>query len=108
MSTVPRIRISPGLISGATISYSLLWFAAAIGFYLTNQRAKDGWSGAPVSVLWALIILPLLLVVLVASLVSSRRAKSQRLRLFDYAAIIAAGAPFAFIGVVFLILAFSR
>src|SRR2546423_7212857 len=100
-----RFRVSPTVLSGVMIGYASLWFAAAFAFYLANRQSKDGWSAAPVPLIWALAILPLLALVLAASLVSARRAQGQRLRVVDYFAITAAVAPFAFVGVVFLVMA---
>jgi hypothetical protein len=96
------------MLSSVLIGYASLWFAAAFAFYLANRQSKDGWSAAPVPVMWALVILPLLALVLAVSLVSARRAQGQRLRVFDYFAIAAAVAPFAFVGVVFLVMALTR
>ena len=90
------------------IGYSALWCASALVFYLTNRQSKDGWSAAPLSVMWALVILPSLELVLVASLLGVRRAHRQRLTVVDYFAIGAAAAPFVFIGLLFLIFFLSR
>ena len=108
MSHLPQIRVSPTVLSCASIGYSVLWFASAFAFYLTNRQSKDGWSAAAVPVMWGLFILPLLALVVAASLLSYRRAQRERLRFVDYFAIAAAGAPFALVGILFLVFALSR
>src|SRR6266566_7688256 len=108
MHPSPQFRVTPTVLSGALIGFVSLWFADAFAFYFANTYSKDGWSGAPVSVMWALVILPLLALVLAACLVSARWGLGQRLRAADYIAISVAVAPFVVDGSVFLILVLSR
>jgi hypothetical protein len=103
-----QVRVTPTVLSGTLIGFVALWFASAIAFSIANTQSKDGWSAAPVSVMWALFILPLLALVLAACLVSARRTHGQRLRAFDYCAIAAATAPFVVVGGVFLTLVLNR
>jgi hypothetical protein len=108
MRTLPQFRVNPTVLSGVLISYSALWFAAAVAFYLANKQSKDGWSAAPVAVMWVLFVLPLLALVLAASLVSLRRSNKQRLTVVDRLAIAGATVPFVFVGLLFLIMVLSR
>ena len=108
MHTPPQFRVTPTVLSGVLISFVALWFAFVFAFYVANRKSKDGLSAAPVSVMWALVILPLLELVLAASLVSARRARGQRLRVVDHLAIAAAASPFVVVAVVLLIFALSK
>jgi len=108
MRTLPQFRVNPTVFSGFLISYSALWFASAVVFYLANKQSKDGWSAASVGVMWALFVLPLLALVLAASLVSTRRSKKQRLTVVDRLAIAVGTVPFVFAGLLFLMMVLSR
>src|SRR6266704_133473 len=99
MHASPQLRVTPTVLSGALIGFVALWFADAFAFYFANTHSKDGWSAAPVSVMWALAILPLLALVLAACLVSARRTLGKRLRVVDYLVISAAAAPFVVVGI---------
>src|SRR5438477_11929236 len=101
----PRIqsRVSPTVLSGTLIGFSVLWFASAYVFYLTNRQSKDGVFGAPVWALLFLTLVPLSTFLLAPLLLRARRVDGQRLKAIDYCALAAGVAPFAFVGALFLI-----
>jgi hypothetical protein len=108
MHTSPQSRISPTVLSGTLIAVSTLWFVLALVFNLTNQDSKDGVFGAPVWDLLSITVIPFAALVFAPWLVVARRLAGQRLRAIDYFALIAGITPLACIGILFLILFFSR
>jgi|SRR5580704_10915293 hypothetical protein len=96
-------RISPTVLSGAMIAFSVLWFGSALVYYLTNRDSKDGTSGAPVWSLLFLTLIPLTTFLLAPLLIRERRKEGQRLSAIDYCALIAGIAPFAFVSFVVLV-----
>ena len=108
MHTTPQTRISPSVLSGILIAFSALWFVSAYVFYLTNRNSKDGVFGAPVWDLLFVTLIPVIMLLLAPWLVIARRVAGQHLRAIDYWALTAGFAPFAFVGILFLILFASR
>jgi hypothetical protein len=96
------------VLSGTLIAFSALWFVSAFVFNLTNKDSKDGVFGAPVWDLLFITVIPFTALVFAPWLVVARRLAGQRLRAIDYCALTAGVAPLAFIGILFLILFFSR
>jgi hypothetical protein len=92
------------VLSSALIALSVLWFVSAYVFYLTNRQSQDGVFGAPLWALSFLTLVPLTTFLLGPLLLRARRRDGQALRPIDYCALLAGGAPFAFVGVLFLIL----
>ena len=108
MNATPHSRITPAVVSSTLIAFSALWFVSAYVFYVTNRQSKDGVFGAPVWSLLLLTLVPLSTFLLAPLLLRARRVDGQRLRAIDYCALAAGVAPFAFVGVLFLILYLSR
>ena len=108
MHASPQSRVSPTVLSSALIGFSSLWFVSAWVFHVSNRYSKDGVSGAPLWALLFLVLVPLSNFVLVPWLLKARRADCQQLRAFDYCALLAGVAPFAFVGVLILIVIASR
>jgi hypothetical protein len=108
MNTSPQSRVSPTVLSSVLIAFSVLWFASAYVFYLTNRQSKDGVFGAPVWALLFLALVPLSTILLGPWLLRARRVDGQRLRAIDYCALVAGVAPFAFVGILFLIFFVTR
>src|SRR5262245_12702567 len=102
MHASPQSRVSPSVLSSALIAFSVLWFASAYVFHVTNRGSKDGVSAAPLWTMLLLVLIPLNTLVLGPWLIKARRGDGQRLRAIDYCAFAAAAAPFAFIGGLFL------
>jgi hypothetical protein len=103
-----RSRISPTVLSGALLAFSAIWFTSAWVFYLGNRSSKDGVFGAPVWSLLFLALVPLSTFLLAPLLINARRCHGERLRVVDYCALVAAAAPFAFVGFLLLVLVVIR
>lgn len=109
MKTRLQSHLSPAVVPLAMIAFSGIWFMAAWVFSLTHERTKDEIFGAPVWVLLILTLVPLSSWFLLAPwLLIIRWRDDERLRPIDWFGLAAAIAPFAFIGVMLLILYFSR
>lgn len=105
MSTSKQSRISPTVLPSAMIALSVLWFAAAWMFYITNRNSKDGVFGAPAWTLVILLLIPLsTLVILTPCLLRARWEENERLRLFDHCGLGAAVSPLVFLGILILII----
>src|SRR5258708_2139073 len=85
MSTIRTSPLPSSVLSWASVLLSVLWFVAAWRFHVVNRTDKDGWSGASVTVLAALIVLPLLAMALLPFVWNGRRTAEHRLRVLDTA-----------------------
>jgi len=108
MSTSLQPRVSPTVLSSALIGFSALWFISAWVFHVTNRSSKDGVFGAPVWTLLLLVLIPLSTFLLAPWLFRARHAGGERLRPIDYCALVAGVAPFAFVGILVLIVLATR
>jgi len=108
MSTLSQTRVPPTVLSSALIALSAVWFISAYAFYVTNKTSKDGVFGAPVWALLFLTLVPLSTLFLAPWMLRARRADGQRLRVIDYCGLMAGGAPFVFVGILFLVLFAAR
>ncbi len=82
------------MLSAALLLFAGLWFVAARVFHVANLHSKDGVFAAPVWSLGILLLVPLTSLVLAPSLVHERRLDGGKLHPIDYAAVVAALAPF--------------
>lgn len=105
MNTSTQSRVSPTVLSSMLIAFSTVWFVSAYVFYLTNRNSKDGVFGAPIWALLFLTLIPLSTFLLAPWLLRARRGAGERLRAIDHCALVAGVAPFAFVGILFLIFA---
>jgi hypothetical protein len=102
MNTSPHSRVSPTVLSSALIAFAALWFISAYVFYVTNLGSKDGVSAAPLWTMVLLVLIPLSTMIVGPWLVRARRIDGQRLLPVDYCALIAAFAPLAITGALFI------
>jgi hypothetical protein len=96
------------VLSSALIVFSAIWFVSAWVFNITNRGSKDGVFGAPVWALLFLTLVPLSTFLLAPWLLRARRSEGERLRAIDYCALAAGVAPFAFVGILVLIISASK
>ncbi len=85
------------MLSAALLVLAGLWFVSARVFHVANLDSKDGVFAAPVWSLGILLLVPVTSLVLAPSLVHERRVGGGKLHLIDYAALVAAVAPFLFV-----------
>jgi hypothetical protein len=97
MSISIHRRLPPTVISAALLIFAGVWFVSARIFHVANLHSKDGVFGAPVWSLGILFLVPLTSLVLGPCLVHERRTAWGKLHLVDYAALVAALAPFLFV-----------
>ena len=102
MHTSPQSRVSPTVLSSALIAFSIIWFASAYVFHVTNRGSKDGVSAAPLWTMLLLVLIPLSVLVVGPWLLRARRVDGQRLRPIDYFALVAGLAPVAILGSLFI------
>jgi hypothetical protein len=103
MHVSARTRVSPTVISGALISFQVLWCISLCVFGITNRGSKDGASAAPLWSIALLLLVPLSTLVLGPWLLRARRGDGQKLQVVDYCALVLGFAPVAFFGVLFVI-----
>ena len=92
-----RIQLSAKLVSLSVTALSLLWYASTLAFEVHSSRhPKDAVGSAPLSLLFVIVVVPLLMLILVPWLIWIQRAEKRRLRPLDYVPFLAGAAPVLF------------
>ena len=95
MRTSTQYRVSAAALSSVLIAFSVIWFASACVFQVTNRDSKDGFSSAPLWTMLLLVLIPLSVLIVGPWLLKARRVDGQRLRWIDYCSLVFGFAPVA-------------
>ena len=109
MHITRKSHVSPTVVSVALTGLSVLWFGSAYASFVAGRNSKDIlFESAPLWALLFLALVPLSTLILAPWLVRARRLDGRRLTGFDYWALAAGAAPFAFVVILLLVFVVTR